>query len=126
MNAQDIYDELKQDLKEMKATLKELAMATTTLALHSQRLDNVENRVAKMETSHDEVWEAVKEIQSTCRVRERVYNYGLRHMESPSIGFMVTPLNLAYWHSQRKRSEAGRIPAQTQRPIRVLWSGCTR
>ena len=85
MNAQDIYDELKQDLKEMKATLKELAMATTTLALHSQRLDNAENRIAKMESSHDDVWEAVKEIQSTCRVRERVYNYGLRHMESPSM-----------------------------------------
>jgi len=85
VNAQDIYDELRADIKEMKSTLKELAMATTTLALHSQRLDNVENRVAKIETSHDEVWEAVKEIQSTCRVRERVYNYGLRHMESPSM-----------------------------------------
>jgi septal ring factor EnvC (AmiA/AmiB activator) len=85
VNAQDVYDELRADIKEMKSTLKELAMATTTLALHSQRLDNVENRVAKMETGHDEVWEAVKEIQSTCRVRERVYNYGLRHMESPSM-----------------------------------------
>lgn len=85
LNAQEIYDELRADIKEMKSTLKELAMATTTLALHSQRLDNVENRVAKMETSHDDVWEAVKEIQSTCRVRERVYNYGLRHMESPSM-----------------------------------------
>ena len=85
VNAQEIYDELRADIKEMKSTLKELAMATTTLALHSQRLDNVENRVAKIETSHDEVWEAVKEIQSTCRVRERVYNYGLRHMESPSM-----------------------------------------
>ena len=83
MNAQDVYDELRADIKEMKATLKELAMATTTLALHSQRLDNAENRIAKMEASHDDVWEAVKEIQSTCRVRERVYNYGLRHMESP-------------------------------------------
>jgi septal ring factor EnvC (AmiA/AmiB activator) len=85
LNAQDIYDELRADIKEMKSTLKDLAIATTTLALHSQRLDNVENRVAKIETSHDEVWEAVKEIQSTCRVRERVYNYGLRHMESPSM-----------------------------------------
>jgi septal ring factor EnvC (AmiA/AmiB activator) len=85
VNAQEIYDELRADIKEMKSTLKELAMATTTLALQSQRLDNVENRVAKMETSHDDVWEAVKEIQSTCRVRERVYNYGLRHMESPSM-----------------------------------------
>ncbi|MFA5409431.1 MAG: hypothetical protein WC343_11725 [Bacilli bacterium] len=85
LNAQEIYDELRQDIKEMKSTLKDLAMATTTLALHSQRLDNAENRIAKMETSHDEVWEAVKEIQSTCRVRERVYNYGLRHMESPSM-----------------------------------------
>ena len=27
---------------------------------------------------------AVKEIQSTCRVRDVVYNYGLRHMENPS------------------------------------------
>ena len=85
MNAQDVYDELRADIKEMKSTLKELAMATTTLALHSQRLDNVENRVAKMETSHDEVWEAVKEIQSTCRVRQRVYEYGMRHMENPSM-----------------------------------------
>ena len=85
LNAQEIYDELRADIKEMKSTLKDLAIATTTLALHSQRLDNVENRVAKIETSHDEVWEAVKEIQSTCRVRERVYNYGLRHMESPSM-----------------------------------------
>jgi len=85
VNAQDVYDELRADIKEMKATLKELAMATTTLALHSQRLDNVENRVVKIETSHDEVWEAVKEIQSTCRVRQRVYEYGLRHMESPSM-----------------------------------------
>jgi septal ring factor EnvC (AmiA/AmiB activator) len=85
LNAQDVYDELRADIKEMKSTLKDLAIATTTLALHSQRLDNVENRVAKMETGHDEVWEAVKEIQSTCRVRERVYNYGLRHMESPSM-----------------------------------------
>ena len=85
MNAQEIYDELRADIKEMKSTLKELAMATTTLALHSQRLDNVENRVAKMETSHDDVWEAVKEIQSTCRVRESVYNYGLRHMQNPGL-----------------------------------------
>lgn len=85
MNAQDVYDELRQDIKEMKSTLKDLAIATTTLALHSQRLDNAENRIAKMEESHDDVWEAVKEIQSTCRVRERVYNYGLRHMESPSM-----------------------------------------
>ena len=85
MNAQEIYDELRQDIKEMKSTLKELAMATTTLALHSQRLDNAENRIAKMEASHDDVWEAVKEIQSTCRVRQRVYEYGMRHMENPSM-----------------------------------------
>lgn len=85
MNAQDVYDELRADIKEMKSTLKDLAMATTTLALHSQRLDNVENRVAKIETSHDDVWEAVKDIQSTCLVRQRVYEYGLRHMESPSM-----------------------------------------
>ena len=85
MNAQDIYDELRADIKEMKSTLKDLAMATTTLALHSQRLDNVENRVAKIETSHDEVWEVLKEIQTTCKIRERVYDYGLRHMESPSM-----------------------------------------
>ena len=30
MNAQEIYDELRADIKEMKSTLKELAMATTT------------------------------------------------------------------------------------------------
>jgi DNA repair ATPase RecN len=79
--SQNVLDELRQDIREVKASLRELAIAMTTIALHNQRLDNLENRLSKAETSIDESWETMNRIQTTCQVRERVYHYGLRHME---------------------------------------------
>ena len=82
MESQNIYfEEIRSELKEMKAALRELALVATTQALHSQRMDNMEARVSKIELSADEMWEAVNAIRTTCQVRERVYMYGLRHME---------------------------------------------
>ena len=73
--------ELKDDIAEIKQTLTRLAEATTTLALHSQRLDNLESRITKIERTEDETWEILRTIETRCALRERVYQFGLRKME---------------------------------------------
>ena len=72
---------LKDDISEIKRTLKDLAMAMTTLALHSQRLDNLESRLGKFETALDKSWEILRTVETRCALRERVYQFGLRKME---------------------------------------------
>jgi len=77
--------ELKEDIAEIKQTLTRLAEATTTLALHSQRLDNLESRITKIERTEDETWEVLRTIETRCALRERVYEYGLRKMETAPV-----------------------------------------
>lgn len=82
VDSQNVYfEEMRSELKEIKNTLRDLAMVATTQALHSQRMDNMESRITKIELTSDEMWEAVTAIRTTCQVRERVYLYGLRSME---------------------------------------------
>ena len=82
---QGIKVELGEDIQEIKAVLKELSLVVTTIALHNQRLDILENRVGKVETTTDEIWENLYSIKSTCQLRERVYQFGLNKMESPEV-----------------------------------------
>ena len=76
---------LKDDISEIKRTLKDRALAMTTLALHSQRLDNLESRLGKFETALDDSWEILKTIETRCALRERVYQFGLRKMETAPV-----------------------------------------
>lgn len=86
MESQNIgFEGLKQDITEIKRTLDRLAEATTTLALHSQRLNNLETRVGKVEGSLDESWDDMRRMQTTCALRERVYQFGLRKMEAAPV-----------------------------------------
>ena len=81
MDSQSIgLSELKEDIREIKITIKELAMATTTLALHSQRLDNMESRLSKVEDFTDDAWDQIAGIRTTCVMREPVYKFGLDRM----------------------------------------------
>ena len=64
---------LKDDISEIKRTLKDLAMAMTTLALHSQRLDNLESRLGKFETALDESWEILRTVETRCALRGRLH-----------------------------------------------------
>lgn len=80
-----VIQTLKDDISEIKRTLKDLAMAMTTLALHSQRLDNLESRLGKYETALDESWEILRTVETRCALRERVYQFGLRKMEAAPV-----------------------------------------
>ena len=80
-----VIQTLKDDISEIKRTLKDLAMAMTTLALHSQRLDNLESRLGKFETALDESWEILRTVETRCALRERVYQFGLRKMEAAPV-----------------------------------------
>lgn len=77
--------DIKTDIAEIKKTLTKLAEATTTLALHSQRLDSLESRISKIERTEDETWESLRTIETRCALRERVYDFGLRKMETASV-----------------------------------------
>lgn len=82
MNSQDVaLAEIKNDISEIKSSLKDLAEATKTLAVHATRLGTVEERVKRLEDSHDEMWDKVAAMSTTCALREPVYKFGLRKME---------------------------------------------
>ena len=80
-----MFDGLKEDIREIKKSISELAKATTTLALHNQRLDNAEKRIADVEKSADDLWDVVRDVQTTCILREPVFKYGLKRMDTPSV-----------------------------------------
>ena len=81
MDSQRIENRFAQDIAEIKSALKELTLATTTLALHNQRLDTLENRVVKVETDLEQAWASVSDVQMTCRLREEVYKKGAKYFE---------------------------------------------
>lgn len=81
MNAQDVgLAEIKYDISEIKSSLKDLAEATKTLAVHATRLGTVEERVKRLEDNHDEMWDKVASMSTTCALREPVYKFGLNSM----------------------------------------------
>ena len=81
MNAQDVgLAEIKNDISEIKSSLKDLAEATKTLAVHATRLGTVEERVKRLEDSHDDMWDKVAAMSTTCALREPVYKFGLNRM----------------------------------------------
>ena len=81
MDSQRIEERFAQDIAEIKSTLKELAMVTVTLALHNQRIDTIENRVVRVETDLEQAWENIQDVKMTCKLREGVYEKGLKYFE---------------------------------------------
>lgn len=81
MDSQRIEERFAEDIAEIKQTLKELAMVTVTLALHNQRIDTIEGRVSKAESSLEQAWANIQDVQITCRLREGVYQKGLKYFE---------------------------------------------
>ena len=81
MNSQDVgLVEIKNDISEIKSSLKDLAKATKTLAVHATRLGTVEGRVSKLETGYDKIWDKVADMHTNCVLREPVYKFGLNRM----------------------------------------------
>lgn len=81
MDSQRIEERFAQDIAEIKSTLKELAMVTVTLALHNERMGNMEKRVVKVETDLEEAWDNIHTIHTTCKMREAVYQNGVKYFE---------------------------------------------
>lgn len=81
VDSQRIEERFAQDIAEIKSTLKELAMVTVTLALHNQRIDTIENRVARVETDFEQAWANIQDVKMTCKLREGVYEKGLKYFE---------------------------------------------
>ena len=81
VDSQRIEERFAQDIAEIKSTLKELAMVTVTLALHNQRIDTIENRVVRVETDLEEAWANMQDVKMTCKLREGVYEKGLKYFE---------------------------------------------
>ena len=81
VDSQRIEERFAQDIAEIKSTLKELAMVTVTLALHNERMGNMEKRVVKVETDLEQAWAGIQDVQLTCKLREGVYKKGLKYFE---------------------------------------------
>ncbi len=91
MAEQDIYlEEVRGDIREIKSAIKDLAAATITLALHSQKLDTIEASVSAVRTDLDKSWDEIRNIQRTCLLREGVYRRGSDFFEK----------ELKEWHNQ--------------------------
>lgn len=74
---------VKEDIKEIKASLKELTTIARNQAIQNERMDNMEDRVVKIEKDVSESWKAIRKIDMKCLEREPVVRFGLRLMESP-------------------------------------------
>ena len=75
---------VKEDIKEIKASLKELTTIARNQAIQNERMDNMEDRVVKIEKDVSESWKAIRKIDMRCLEREPVVKFGHRMMESPS------------------------------------------
>lgn len=75
---------VKEDIKEIKASLKELTTIARNQAIQNERMDNMEDRVVKIEKDVSESWKAIRKIDRRCLEREPVVKFGHRLMESPS------------------------------------------
>ena len=76
--------EIREDLKEIKSTVKELAVVAQNQALQNQRIEVIERRTGKLETEIEHTWECIRKIDRKCLEREPVVKFGHRLMESPS------------------------------------------
>ena len=75
---------VKEDIKEIKASLKELTTIARNQAIQNERMDNMEDRVVKIEKDVSESWKAIRKIDMKCLEREPVVKFGHRLMESPN------------------------------------------
>jgi hypothetical protein len=76
--------ELREDVKEIKSTVKELAVVAQNQAVQNQRIEGIERRTGKLETEIEHTWECIRKIDRKCLEREPVVKFGHRLMESPS------------------------------------------
>lgn len=76
-------DGVKEDIQEIKASLKELTTIARNQAIQNERMDNMEDRVVKIEKDVSESWKAIRKIDMKCLEREPVVKFGHRLMESP-------------------------------------------
>ena len=74
---------VKEDIKEIKASLKELTTIARNQAIQNERMDNMEDRIVKIEKDVSESWKAIRKIDMRCLEREPVVKFGHRLMESP-------------------------------------------
>ena len=74
---------VKEDIKEIKASLKELTTIARNRAIQNERMDNMEDRVVKIEKDVSESWKAIRKIDLRCVEREPVVKFGHKLMESP-------------------------------------------
>jgi len=74
---------IKEDIQEIKQSIKELAIIAQNQAVKNQRMDSLEVRVVKIEKDVSESWKAIRKIDLRCVEREPVVKFGHRLMESP-------------------------------------------
>jgi len=74
---------VKEDIQEIKQSIKELAIIAQNQAVQNQRVDSLEVRVVKIEKDVSESWKAIRKIDMRCLEREPVVKFGHRLMESP-------------------------------------------
>lgn len=72
---------IEKDIEEIRDSIKEISKAMTQLALHSQRLDTLEQSVSDMRGEIKEFDKTVSKIRETCIVRESVYEHGKAYLE---------------------------------------------
>ena len=72
---------IERDIEEIRDSIKEISKAMTQLALHSQRLDTLEQSVTGMRGEIKEFYKTVSKIRETCLVREAVYLRGKEFLE---------------------------------------------
>ena len=72
---------IERDIEEIRDSIKEISKAMTQLALHSQRLDTLEQSVSDMRGEIKEFYKTVSKIRETCIVREAVYEQGKAYLE---------------------------------------------
>ena len=77
-------DGVKEDIREIKESIKELAIIARNQAVQSERMDSMEDRVGKIEKDVSESWKAIRKIDMRCLEREPVVRFGLRLMEYPA------------------------------------------
>ena len=72
---------IEKDIEEIRDSIKEISKAMTQLALHSQRLDTLEQSVTDMRGEIKEFYKTVSKLRETCLVREAVYLRGKEFLE---------------------------------------------
>ena len=72
---------IEKDIEEIRDSIKEISKAMTQLALHSQRLDTLEQSVTDMRGEIKEFYKTVSKLRETCIAREAVYEQGKAFLE---------------------------------------------